>query len=65
MCIVTYSLNGFFVDKCSMSDKSLGERCEDGSCMVTKLRGRMHDEGKYEWEEVGQAYYEGVLMANQ
>lgn len=53
MCIVAYTLNGFFVNKCSMGDKSLGERCEDGGRMMTKVRGRMHDEGKDEWEKVG------------
>jgi hypothetical protein len=65
MGMVAYSLNDFLVDKCSMGDKGLGEGCKDGGCMMTKLRGRMNDKWKDEWEEIGQACYEGVLMANQ
>jgi len=65
MCMVAYSLNGFLVDKCSISDKRLGERCKDSGNMVAKLRGRVHDERKDGREEIGQACYEDVLMANQ
>ena len=35
--MVAYSLNGYLIDKCSIGDKRLGERCEDGGSMVTKF----------------------------
>lgn len=65
MCMVAYILNGFFVDKCSMGDKRLRVRREDGGSMVAKLRGRVHDERKDEWEKICQACYEDVPMADQ